>query len=227
MSRDTDEPPPVIRSSVPLPPTESELATPTGATPTAPLSPLPLRTTAFDEPDPIAASLARNRALLQEMAEEQHYAQRELWEAGAGRPSADSRAQEEADEMLRRAIAESEAMANMAGHGQRDGDGDDDMDVDERPTHSATTHRVYDDDDAELQAALKASLEHVPEGWAPPTFESNQPSHPEAAPGPPPAMEESSDDESDDIPSSDGQDAVAEMPSVEEIRLKRLARFGG
>ena len=98
-----------------------------------------------------------------------------------------TRAEQEEDD-LRRAIEESRLLAEAQNQNQEQGgtsrgttdspievDGDDDEDDDDYvvptpPRHqfgqrSFEENRVYDDDDAELQAALKASLETVPEGF--------------------------------------------------------------
>ena len=222
------------------------------------LSPLDLPVRGFDsDTDPVAASMARNRAMLDDMRREQEHAQRELFsdpdsEAWRGQRQ---REREEEDEMLRRAISESEAMAKSADPRQ-EGQEDDAMDTIEDDDESdyvpsvqrtpATTsfdpssHRVYDDDDAELQAALKASLESAPAGWTAPEFTSPAPVQPPLAPMPPAAVpmppghqiEEKidSDDEVEDaeVPSSDpAQASPAKVVDVDEMRKKRLARFGG
>jgi Ataxin-3 len=222
------------------------------------LSPLDLPVRGFDnDADPVAASMARSRAMLDQMRREQEHAQRELFsdpdsEAWRGQRQ---REREEEDEMLRRAIAESEAMAKSADP-QQEGREDDAMittDEDDDPDYvpssrqtPATTsfdpsnHRVYDDDDAELQAALKASLESAPTGWTAPEFTSPVPVQPPSAPMPPAAVpvppghqieeDVDSDDEVEDVevPSSDPVHASpAKIVDVDEMRRKRLARFGG
>lgn len=56
------------------------------------------------------------------------------------------------------------------------------------PTDFRNLSRSYDDEDAALQAALKASMADVPAGWAPPKLESNKPRASErkvSAPPPP------------------------------------------
>ncbi|KAL1736026.1 Josephin-domain-containing protein [Schizophyllum commune] len=187
----------------------------------------------------VETSAARNQRLLAQMQREQRMAQQELLAAGGGRPN---REYEEEEEMLRRAIAESEAMARAQGHSIPDDN--EDEDVSHTPAGRppaippATTrpagHRVYDDEDAELQAALKASMEGLPEGWTPPPeFETRTP----AAPPPPvlaaassslapPAREEDEKSEASFDASSDAPEP-APAPSVDEIRRMRLARFGG
>lgn len=200
-----------------------------------------------DEPtDPVAASMARNRHMLQQITAEQQYAQREL----ASQGYVPQNQQADFEEQLRRAIAESEAMARTGASGVGEEDIDVDMDTEQAPiiptpraaspllgTFVGGGDRVYDDDDAELQAALRASLEHVPEGWTPPA--ETPPVRPSTSvvvptPFPTPPVSHSQDDSesvmSDDTtPSSDAALLVpAEEPvDVEEMRRRRLARFGG
>lgn len=160
--------------------------------------------------DPVTASMERNRVLLQRMKEQQEFAQREMWlesdltpdEQMALNERRERRRREEEDEAneLRRAIEESEALANQRIHNVH--------------TDDTTMHEIsgkeeihYDDDDAELQAALKASLEAV-----------NQP-----------VSQSSSTNDVDSISSDTASTDVAvevEVPSLEEVRKRRLARFG-
>jgi len=101
--------------------------------------------------------------------------------------------------------------------------------------------RVYDDDDAELQAALKASLEHVPEGWELPELTHRTPMLPSALPPRladdqntrihrEPDKEEAESVLSDDTGTSVGDNMSSnvseEAVSVDELRKRRLARFG-
>ncbi|KAG6869115.1 hypothetical protein C0993_001680 [Termitomyces sp. T159_Od127] len=204
--------------------------------------------------DPVAASMARGQLMLQRMKAHQELAQRELWGEGSmtdadAATSEERRARrqrEEAEEaeQLRRAIAESEALAQAQGHAPWDDD-DADERVDSgnvaRPGPSpfqSIGNRVYDDDDIELQAALKASLEHVPQGWEFPelTSQSVPQSAPALAPGPGPTSTRTESDLEDEesILSEDAEDledrkssnAAAETVSMDELRKKRLARFG-
>ncbi|KAK7057172.1 Josephin domain-containing protein [Favolaschia claudopus] len=187
-------PPPMVRHNVPLPsigsdsPSTSHYATPPEQ----------------DESDPVAATTERNRLLLERMKAEQEYAQRQLWadeEASSARAGRDA----EEEEMIRRAIEESEASARLEGHGTAPDPGLP-TENETLPRSSHYSHeRVYDDDDAELQAALKASLEQLPEGWTLPQEaprqrqEPSQPSIPSVpqpssvdlpdAPSPPPPEE--------------------------------------
>ncbi|KAK0454825.1 Josephin-domain-containing protein [Armillaria borealis] len=202
--------------------------------------------------DPVAASTARNQQLLQRMTAEQQYAQRELW--GEGHTG---RQDDNDDEELRRAIAESEAMARAEGHGRSE----DEEVEDDIEDHASSTvlpnfgqpalvsrgsgDRVYDDDDAELQAALKESLAQVPDGWvAPEAFQepSLRPPAPVAAPTtinphqPTSStltdMQDVESTQSDDGDSTVASSEPAEAPSqeavsIEEMRRRRLAKFGG
>lgn len=166
--------------------------------------------------DPVAASMERNRVLLQRMREQQEFAQREMWSETDLMPEEQTalnerrerrrREEEEEEAELRRAIEESEALANQQLL-QRTNDEDTNMDD---GTSLATTGEAthYDDEDAELQAALKASLEV-----------RNQPA----------SSSKADDVESvtSDTPSTDiAADEGVEAPSLEEIRRRRLARFG-
>ncbi|KAL1741267.1 Josephin-domain-containing protein [Schizophyllum fasciatum] len=195
---------------------------------------------AVTEPGPepagaVDASAARNRRLLEQMQREQQMAQQELLAAGGGRPN---RAFEEEEEMMRQAIAESEAMARAQGHSIPDDDEDASHTPAGRPPPPAPStrpagHRVYDDEDAELQAALKASMEGLPEGWtAPPEFEARTPAPPSppaqasSSLAPPAAEDDRGSEASFDATSSDAPEP-APAPSVDEIRRMRLARFGG
>jgi ataxin-3 len=222
--------------------------------------------------DPVAASMERNRFMLQRMKEQQEFAQRELWAEGGARPGAGGigigrrPGDDDEEEMLRRAIEESEASARVEGHGQdededadEDAEGDIDLDIDEPRIPSAKRNeypappidgggdRVYDDDDAELQAALKESLEHVPSGWVPPELQPHHtppslPAHPSGVVpeyvsasrglgrisegGDRSDVESLLSDETSTTPSSDSVEVAAETVSVDELRRRRLARFG-
>jgi ataxin-3 len=161
------------------------------------------------------------------MKEEQEYAQREVW-SGADltpeehialqtrREQRQREEQEEAEDM-RRAIEKSKALAQLEVDEDIEIDDENhDMDAESSYTHKSFVHgnRVYDDDDAELQAALKASLEHMP-------------------PNLPSQLSKSSSD-ADDVESivSDTTSAAEEPTSnvtpavsLDEIRRRRLARF--
>jgi ataxin-3 len=205
------------------------------------------------ERDPVAASMARNRLMLQQMREEQEYAQRELWASGSEDPEVETRravrrrAEDEEAEQLRQAIEESEAIAREEGHytertssGDHDGEhahGQDGM----SSSQFFSQDRVYDDDDAELQAALKASLEQVPNGWRfpevgehpPPRQPSSAPVQATAGSGTEVTGQDKEDAESvlsdgADLTASNASlsDAPVESVGMDELRRRRLAKFG-
>lgn len=127
--------------------------------------------------DPVAASVARNRLIMERMRREQEMAFRDTYEdVDMEEVSRRSREAQEEEEMFNRAIEESERLAKEVEEKQR-------QDNQTRhphtgPSNSASPtrtssslredHRVYDDEDEELQAALKASLQDVPPGYQPP-----------------------------------------------------------
>ncbi|KAJ6499924.1 Josephin-domain-containing protein [Mycena vitilis] len=210
-----DNPPPVIHHSIPLPSSDSPLSSSYAIPPDSPAHEIPSNL------DPVTATMERNRLLLERMKAEQEYAQRQLWadEENEGR----TREHDTEEEMIRRAVEESEASARLEGHGAATDSGlptEDrmpDVEQSSRTSHSGQD-RVYDDDDADLQAALKASLEQLPEGWSLPELVQSQDSvHRPAisgSQGPIPV-------EQVDVPL-----APEEAVSVDELRRKRLARFG-
>jgi Ataxin-3 len=212
--------------------------------------------------NPVAASMARNQAMLERMRREQEFALREHYQDEVSRfddrvdrtPSAPGLGVEDDDEQLRRAIAESEAMAREQGHLDSEvaePGADLESAQDREWSHGLLQgSRVYDDENAELQAALQASLQ----GASPPEiYPSNTPPH--ASPvrhssftaassvalprvdhqygtlerddddlaaddsGSDTATEET---KSDALPQPQGEDL-----SIEEMRRRRLARFGG
>ncbi|KAH7108262.1 Josephin-domain-containing protein [Auriculariales sp. MPI-PUGE-AT-0066] len=238
-----------------------------------------------DADDPIAASIARNRALMERMRAEQEMAFRgaldddimqhvQRVQHAAGIQPAPPPPLEEAlsprrrrtagdddeEAELRRAIAASRAAeealaaadrpnryAGLRGDGDEDED-DDAMDEDEQQMFAqaeaqrltrqeqqpqgapvpalrqAEQHVVYDDDDAELQAALRASLEGLPSDFmeppspvpartVPTTSHTSAPPPVRVAPEHAPVADE---------PAS----PPAQELSPEELRKKRLARFG-
>jgi len=172
--------------------------------------------------DPVVASAERNRLLLQRMKEEQEYAQREVWSgvdltpeehtALQARREQRQREEQEEAEAMQRAIEESKALAQRS---QFEVD-DENHDMDAESSHTPKTfvdgNRVYDDDDAELQAALKASLEHMP---------SSAPSqHPSD-------VEDTESTVSDTISTAEESTSdVTTAVSLDEVRRRRLARFG-
>lgn len=219
-----------------------------------------------EELDPVAASMARNRHLLEQMQRQQAYAAREMWseedltpeeaEALRQRREERRRQEEEEEEHIRLAIEESERMAreyqaqqsssNSKEKAATDSDEEIDEDMDPRAQSASTFtptaayfsgDRVYDDDDAELQAALKASLEGLPSDFQHPVLPPPaQPTHTSSSqvtpPAPAPVAAQDKDDTAS-IASTDTAESEAVVPepveelSLEEIRRRRLARFGG
>ncbi|CAE6415574.1 unnamed protein product [Rhizoctonia solani] len=224
------------------------------------------------EDDPVAASAARAKLRLEQMQREQAAAMQGLGGLGglgggyevvdldpaaaARRREAQDRvrrAREDEEEQIRRAME-----ASLKAHGQ--GEGDDLSHYDTPPTmpgaFGASGSRDYDDEDAELQAALKASLEsHATSSATPaPVVPSGNAAAPRA-PVPAPAAvrapsatapsvpapsastakptEDDEEDEEDEeeqqapAPSSPEVEAKAEVADPDEMRRRRLARFGG
>ena len=179
------------------------------------------------EVDPVVASAERNRVLLQRMREEQEYAQREVWSgvdltpeehaAFQARREQRQREEQEEAEALRIAIEESKALAQRSryevGEDIKADDEDHDMIAESLHTPSGFVdeNRVYDDDDTQLQAALKASLEHMPP--------IHSPSHPSSS--------EVEDTESivEDMTSTTEEFNITPAVSLDEVRRRRLARF--
>ncbi|KAG9221109.1 hypothetical protein CCMSSC00406_0005452 [Pleurotus cornucopiae] len=247
--RDTPmEPPHLARATVPLPSSGPPSAPGSGAMtpqtggrfPEPPIFGAPVHPphpTGDADLDPVAASMERNRVRLQRMREQQEFAQREMWaERGFGPEGPPPRDDDnDEDEMLRKAIEESEALAREQGHGSSDNREEEATASDNPyPSTSGFDARVYDDEDAELQAALKASLEHVPADWTPPEVTYTPPRHTTThAP-----RIQTDDTYLDATPDADDSESVVSEASTsiaapptpvldpEEIRRKRLARFG-
>lgn len=207
-----------------------------------------------DSMDPVARSMLRNKRMLERMKREQEYALREQYEsevAGSSRPR--RLAEEEEEENIRRAIAESEAMARTYARDEDAMDEDsDDGDEDYvppaapgprqaslpdavHPQPGYMAHRVYDDDDAELQAALKASLEHMPEGFTVPEAQAlpSAPPPPRAAAQAPTLTRQESVSSVSDAGTAtsvgteiDAEPVQEQKVDLEEMRRRRLARFG-
>ncbi|KAF9012350.1 Josephin-domain-containing protein [Cyathus striatus] len=192
--------------------------------------------------DPVEASRERNLVMLRRMREQQELAQRELFHdpedaaAFERRREERQRQEEQEEEDLRRAIAESEALIRN-GSGSRGRVGDEDKDFEMSNTWSdmpsgVSGARVYDDEDAELQAALKASLEGVTEGYqhSPSSRKSTFQSTAPTASNEPNLTDDTHETESilSDSTATDGpsETVTNEEPSIDEIRRARLARFG-
>jgi Ataxin-3 len=152
---------------------------------------------------------------------------------------------EDEEELVRQALTESHARAETLLDEDEDEDDEDYRPPPRNPrpapapsTSAFAGHRVYDDDDAELQAALKASLEGAPEGFVVPEFTTpsppsrSAPAAPQPAPVPAsPSAHTETEDDTDDMESSSSfvaePEPEEEQVSVDEMRRRRLARFGG
>ncbi|KIM40111.1 hypothetical protein M413DRAFT_446263 [Hebeloma cylindrosporum] len=169
-----------------------------------------------DDLDPVAAGMERNRILLQRMRDEQEFAQREVWSEANLAPEEQialnerreqRRKQEEEEENeLQRAIAESQALAKRQTEESIDGHKPGKLSTPERPFTSR------DDDDPELQAALRESLEQA----GPSSKHSD-------------SLSEMDDVESESVISDSMSTATetpqAVAPTLEEVRRRRLAKF--
>jgi ataxin-3 len=182
--------------------------------------------------DPVAASMERGRVLMERMRQEQEFGFRQQYEEEAARfgsrqpPYGRQAGDGNEDEHLRRAIADS--LAERRARGELDDDDDDSEDSDYVPSlppripySTRPQDRVYDDDDANFQAALKASLESAPSEFTPLPVE---PLRARQA-----VVEETENDEQSEADTSTiaSEPAPEEAVSVEEMRRRRLARFGG
>ena len=99
--------------------------------------------------------------------------------------------------------------------------------------------RVYDDDDEALQCALKASLEAVPPGFVMPDLrESEPPRMPSNINDSLPELVEVASDDQEAETASEAGTSIVSLPSsnathevedvsVDGLRRRRLARFGG
>lgn len=222
----------------------------------APPPPIPPPSTRpADQPsgNPVAASMARNRAFLERMRQEQEAALREHYQDEVTR-SADDQPQgpsfgaqstvEDEDEQLRRAIAESAEMAREQGQTQTSNEPavigaepEAGVHTGDRTQRQLRSDRVYDDEDAELQAALQASLGEGPTGYFSP--DSSTESSPFTTASAASARSEFSsgtmEDETGegDTATEETSSDTAELPqlpagdlSIEEMRRRRLERFG-
>ncbi|KAF8750957.1 Josephin protein [Rhizoctonia solani] len=219
----------------------------------------------FDANDPVAASAARARLRLEQMQREQTAALQGLGggyetveldpAAAARRREAQDRvrrAREEEEEQVRRAMEES-----LRSHGQ--GAGDEDLSQYSTPPSmpggfGATGSRNYDDEDEQLQAALKASLETHAASGAPPVSVRHKacqlralharagastgmlpPSTASTSSAPITKPAENSEDEDEDEDEEEEEEkpaskspeveAKAEVADPDEIRRRRLARM--
>ncbi|KAJ3899682.1 Josephin-domain-containing protein [Lentinula edodes] len=228
------DPPQLLRTSVPLPLVDSYPPSTSGSGTRTPLQQdsllSPISPDVPHDPASVEASMAQSRRIYERMLAEQNLAHREIAAEGGGNSRVRRmREEEEEEEMLRRAIAESEAMAKEEGHelgsiGDDEGGSHVDLDQSHLAPPSTAGRRVYDDEDAELQAALRASLE----GWNPPPETTTVSAPTVSHTSPLQSSDSSMTDDDESIASEDTAPAESsEAPvSVEEMRRRRLARFG-
>ncbi|KAF8633441.1 hypothetical protein AX17_004611 [Amanita inopinata Kibby_2008] len=209
----------------------------------APSSSLRTQSSAVHHPgqadiDPVATSMERNQAMLQRMREQQEFAHREMWSyvtegmtpeeitAEEVRRENRRRQEEEEEEELQRALAESEAMAIAANYGSNSRAVRSNGDV-HHNSSSMDTRASYDDEDVELQAALKASLEYPQNGTQ--SLENIQSI--DQIPKTSGIDDSRISLDTESVPSGDTYSldtpSSSEAPSLDEIRRKRLAKFGG
>ncbi|KAG1751569.1 Josephin-domain-containing protein [Suillus paluster] len=185
--------------------------------------------------DPITASMERDRILMERMRREQELEFRQQYEEevarfGSRQPPREPQDDGNEDEHLRRAIADSLAER----HARGDFDDDDSEDSDYAtppearvPYSMGQRDRVYDDDDANFQAALRASLEGAAPEFPPLPIQS-LPTRQLPLSHIPTALEDNETDgqsEADTSTVASETDAEAAL-SMEEMRRRRLARFG-
>ncbi|EKM54237.1 uncharacterized protein PHACADRAFT_257943 [Phanerochaete carnosa HHB-10118-sp] len=203
-----------------------------------------LQAAADADADPIAASRARSQAYMEHVRRQQEAALRDSYqeevaraEAGVGRRNV--RAEQEEAELMR-AIEASRAIHEATGGSPAEDSEEREVPRPSPPAETFGGDRVYDDEDAELQAALKASLETLPEGFEiPSTPPASRPSSslpvapaavaaPRVEPLPQAGHPGNEEDEIETESEADVSAAEAEPQlSMEEMRLKRLAKFGG
>jgi ataxin-3 len=185
--------------------------------------------------DPITASMERDRVLMERMRYEQELGFRQQYEEEAARfgsrqrPYGPQAQGDNEDEHFRRAIADS--LADRHARGELDDDDSEDSDYvpspkARMPYSMGQMDRVYDDDDADFQAALKASLENAPSEIIPLPVQTRQAPSPHVSA----AVEGNETDnqsEADTSTIASESEAPEESVNVEEMRRRRLARFGG
>ncbi|KAH8828047.1 Josephin-domain-containing protein [Flagelloscypha sp. PMI_526] len=192
-----------------------------------PNDPLPTMTEDYDEAinaaDPVAASMARNQRLLARMQREQQMAHRDLFEGSDQDPATTQRVREmqEEQEMIRKAIAESEALAQAQAGSSSEATPE--ISPPLIPAGNMTLPRVYDDEDAELQAALRASLEDSA-GHVIPDLKPKPPSRPTASTNVGAPIPVNASTSMDSV--EEELDEPTKPVDMDEMRRRRLERFG-
>lgn len=184
--------------------------------------------------DPIVASMERDRIVMERIRREQELGFRQQYEEEVTRgfrnrqPPYGAQDHGNEDGYLNRAITES-----LAGRQARvDDDDSEDADYVPPPEEARISsmeqhNRVYDDDDADFQAALRASLESAPPEISPLPMQRplrQPPSHVSTTLG---ENERDNQSEADTSTIASDNGASEEVVSMEEMRKRRLARFGG
>jgi Ataxin-3 len=183
--------------------------------------------------NPVVASMERDRVLMERIRREQEIGFRQQYDEEVARfrnqqrPPFRAQARGNEDEYFHHAITE--PLAQRQARGNYDDDDSEDADYVTPPEvemHSmGQQNRVYDDDDADFQAALRASLESAPPEFSPlPVLQTRQP--------PSTHISTTAEDETDNQSEADTSTIASEtgpseeVLSMEEMRRRRLARFG-
>ncbi|VDB95242.1 unnamed protein product [Peniophora sp. CBMAI 1063] len=174
--------------------------------------------------DPVEASRRRNERLLAQFQRAQGDAVREMGFDDTARQRQLEREAEEAE--FQRVLAESEALARAQGHFESPPGGSGAATPAPAPAHTAA--RVYDDEDEELQAALRASLESVPADFVmPESPRAQRPAPPPALARQPSTRSEDNDDAMTEVSVATEPEGEPEPPrqelTPEEMRRRRLA----
>ncbi|GHJ85960.1 hypothetical protein NliqN6_2362 [Naganishia liquefaciens] len=145
------------------------------------------------------------------------------------------REREREEQEMARAIAASLAESGQTAEGAPRGGANDLMEEDEELEDDDAgafdfqrEARLYDDEDAQLQAAIDASLQEqaLPADWKPPTVEPVKRSAERAIePQPQPKVDPVKETVDEEAEEEEEEEPVVEELSAEELRRKRLERF--
>lgn len=188
--------------------------------------------------DPIVASMERDRIVMERIRREQELGFRQQYEGEAARfrnqqPPYGAQSHGNEDEYFHRAITES--LAQRQAREVFDDDDSEDADYVTAPETMASSMRqqtrVYDDDDLDFQAALRASLESAPPEISPfpvqQPLQTRQPHSPHISTTIREENETDRQSEADTSTIASETGPSEEVLSMEEMRRKRLAKFGG